>query len=868
MERMAEMTKTITKDIWQTLQAALPGDALVTDPVELIAYEIDGGLGLGQPQGVVLPRNTVEVVTVMKWAAENGVPVVARGAGTGLSGGAIAPQGGVMISFARMKQVLELDEAGRSAVIQPGVVHLTFDEFVKTKGLYYPPDPASGRACTLGGNLGENAGGPHCFKYGVTTNYVTGLEVVLADGRVIHTGGSAYDYPEYDLTGLLVGSEGTLGLMTAADVRLMRNVPGIKTLMVIFNSVEEAGEAVSAVIARGLVPSTLEMMDRNMIGIVENYAHAGLPTDAEALLIIEADGYTESLDSQMDEIFAVMNELKARELRLAKSSAERERIWYARKSAFGAIAQISPAYLIADGAVPRSRLALALAEINKACARLDLRVGYVFHAGDGNLHPLILFDPSDPDMVERVHQAGSAVMELCVQMGGTISGEHGVGSEKRQYMALMYNPGEMQAMQDIKEVFDPGNILNPGKILPEFRYERIPAKAQSPESTFAPASVEEAAESIRAWAAESSTSALRIRGGGTKSSLLSPTDVTLSTQNLRGIRAFAANDLYVTVSAGTPLSELQQELASDKVWVPLISPWPESTVGGIVATNFNAPLRSRYGAIRDLILAMTTVLPDGRVVRAGKPVVKNVAGYDLPKLFVGSHGTLGLITDVTFKLLPFPRERATLVVPVDDLERGLAFGGKLLRVCLVASSLLLCKDCELPGASTPYAIVYTAEGVPEDVQAELAQARAALQAEGVTGVSQLDAPSGNEAWADWMNAISRAGTLLRMGVAPKDLANTLTDLAPTLKGAPFMADLPSGIVYLQSTDVETVRQSAQTTGGYTIMLSGPNGNHDLWGHTPEGLDLMRGLKSCWDARGLFNPGAFSVYRNFGKELRL
>jgi D-lactate dehydrogenase (cytochrome) len=866
------MTKTINQDIWKTLQTALPKDALVTDPVELIAYEIDGSLGLGEPHGVALPRSTDEVVTLMKWAYKNGVQVVARGAGTGLSGGAVA-NGGVMISFARMKQVLELDETGRSAVVQPGVVHLVFDEFVKTKDLYYPPDPASGRSCTIGGTLAENAGGPHCFKYGVTTNYTMGLEVVLADGRVIHTGGSAYDYPEYDLTGLLVGSEGTLGLMTSANVRLIRNIPGIKTLMAIFNSVEEAGEAVSAVIARGLTPATLEMMDRNMIGVVENYVHAGLPTDAEALLIIEADGYPESLDSQMDEIMAVMNERKARELRLAKSTAERDKIWYARKSAFGAIAQISPAYLILDGTVPRSKLGYALAEINKICASVNLRVCYVFHAGDGNLHPLILFDPSDPEMIERVHKAGHEVIELCVQMGGTITGEHGVGSEKRQYMSLIFNPGELQAQKDIKEVFDPKNILNPGKVLPEFKYEPKPVKAQPLTTTFrlipplekgdkggfdyAPVSVEEAEEGIRSWSADTKSQSLRLRGGGTKSSLLPPADVTLSTQNLRGIQSIAVNDLYVTVNAGTPLSELQQELKSSNVWVPMVSPWAESTVGGVVATNFNAPLRSRYGAIRDLILAMTVVLPDGRVIRAGKAVVKNVAGYDLPKLFVGSYGTLGLITDVTFKLLPFPRKRSTLVVPVDDLKLGLALGRKLLRVCLVASSLILCKDCKITGVSSPYAIIYTAEGLPEDVQTELAQARTLLQSEGVKGAKELDTESGNEMWADWMNMSSRAGTILRMGVAPKDLGKALTDLAPTLK-TPFMADLPSGMVFMQSTEVEAVRQSAQANGGYTIMLSGANGKHDVWGHKPEGLDLMRGIKSRWDSRGLFNPGAFIV----------
>jgi D-lactate dehydrogenase (cytochrome) len=266
--------KTVPTGELRALQSVLPQDALVTDPVALIAYEADGSLGHGGPQALALPRTNEEALIVVRWAVEHGIPIVPRGAGTGLSGGALA-NGGILLSFARMRDVLELDQAGRSAVVQPGIVHEVFDLFVKSKGLYYPPDPASGRACTIGGNVGENAGGPHCFKYGVTTNYVTGLDVILADGRAIQVGGRAFDYPEYDLTGLLVGSEGTLAVVTAASVRLMRNIPGVKTLMAIFNSVEEAGEAVSAVIARGLLPGTLEMMDRNMIGIVENYAHAG-----------------------------------------------------------------------------------------------------------------------------------------------------------------------------------------------------------------------------------------------------------------------------------------------------------------------------------------------------------------------------------------------------------------------------------------------------------------------------------------------------------------------------------------------------------------------------------------------------------------
>ncbi len=857
------MPTTLSSQDWKSLQAVLPPGAVLTHPIELIPYEVDGSLGEGAAQGVVLARTTEEVARIVRWAAERGLPVIARGAGTGLSGGAVAPHGGVILSLARMKQVVELDEVGRSVVVQPGIVHQTLDEFVKTKGLYYPPDPASGRACTLGGNLAENAGGPHCFKYGVTTNYVNGLTVVLADGRVIHTGGRAFDYPEYDLTGLLVGSEGTLGLVTEADLRLVRNIPGIKTLMAIFNSVEEAGEAVSAVIARGLVPATLEMMDRTMIGIVENYVHAGLPTDAEALLIIEADGYPESLDPQMAEIIEVMKENKARELRLAKSAAERDQIWFARKSAFGAIAQISPAYLIVDGTVPRSKLAATLGEINQICARHDLRVGYVFHAGDGNLHPLILFDPRDPDMVRRVHLAGPEVMKLCVDQGGTISGEHGVGSEKLQYMTLMYDAGELQAMRDLKQIFDPQDILNPGKIIPaEPAYVSVEhvIKGELPPAA-APASVEEVSALMKDYAAARQPVTARIRGGGTKSSLLPATGAVIATHNLAGVLETAVNDLYVRVRAGTPLSALQAELAQAKVWVPLASPWPASTVGGIVAANFNAPLRMRYGSIRDLILAVTMVLPDGRIIRAGRPVVKNVAGYDLAKLFIGAHGTLGLITDVTFKLSPFPRARATLAVPVEDLGRGVRVGTKLLRVCLVSSALLLCHGCELPGIETPYALLYTAEGVPEDVQAEFRQVADVLRADGLTVPALADGLSGSEVWADWVSRAAGNAMMTRMGVPPRSLPAVLVDVAPVLGDASFIADLAFGMVWTQGGQLDVLRGIARSAGGYAAVLSAGQGADaalDPWGYVPDGLDLMRGIKARWDPKGWLNPGAFLV----------
>ncbi len=851
---------------FDSLRQALAPDQAVADSLRLLTYAADASLDRGRPDGVVFPLTTEDVVQIVRWAAEHNVPLVARGAGTGLSGGAVAEQGGIVVEFSRMKRVVELDEAGRSAVVEPGVVNQTLDELVKTKGLYYPPDPSSGRVATMGGTIAENAGGPHCFKYGVTTNYVTGLRVVLADGRAVRLGGRALDYPEYDFAGLMTGSEGTLGLVTEADLRLIRSTPAVQTLMVAFDSVEEAGQAVSAIIAHGLVPATLEMMDQKIMRIIEDFTHAGLPVDAEAALIIEVDGYPESLSPQMDEIVAILRQRRPRDLRLAQTAEQRDRIWYARKSVGGAIARIAPAYYPVDGTVPRSKLAGTLAAINRICASLGLSVAYVLHAGDGNLHPHIFIDdPADPALIARVLEAGQQVMAWCVSQGGSITGEHGVGTEKRNGMPLMYSADELAAMQEIKEIFDPRCLLNPGKIFPTEvpAPAPLPAPGNPPASLCVPASAQEAADALRAWFAADPPRSVRIQGGGTQSTLLPPADVLLSTQALRGMGEYMPEDLYVTVGAGTPLAELQRELAKDHLWVPLVSPWQAATVGGLVATGLSAPLRMRcgYGSVRDLVLAVTVALPNGRVIRAGRPVVKNVAGYDLAKLFVGSHGTLGLIADVTFRITPLPRACTSLLVPVDDLGRGLALASRLLRVGLVASAVLLCRGCEVIGVSTPYVLIYTAEGLKEDVSVELAQAWDVLRAGGVADAAQLNL-AGSEMWAMWLGKASPAEMTVRVGVAPKDLPRVLINLMPTLGDEPFLADLANGQLYMRRVeDLQAVRQAARAVGGYAVLLNAPPEQRDaldVWGYTPDTLDLMRELRARWNPRGHLNPGAFVV----------
>ncbi|HEY7419099.1 MAG TPA: FAD-linked oxidase C-terminal domain-containing protein, partial [Ktedonobacteraceae bacterium] len=451
----------------RSLRTLLPRGQVFTDRASLVAYEVDAGLDKGAPEGVVFPRSAEDVCKVARWANEYHVPLIARGAGTGLSGGAVADQGGVIVEFVHLNRVVSIDTLGRSATVEPALINLRLDEQVKSHELYFPPDPASQRASTMGGNVAENSGGPHCFKYGVTTNYVQGMEVVLADGQYIKVGGRANDYPEYDLCGLLTGSEGTLGLITSITVRLVRNPPGVKTLLATFDSVEQAGEAVSAIIAAGLVPATMEMMDRNITRIVEPFAHANLPIDAGAVLIIEVDGYPTSLDPQTDEIVHILEAHGGSNIRVAKDEEERSKIWLARKSAAGALARLAPAFYIIDITVPRSHLAEILSQVDAISRQHNFISGHVFHAGDGNLHPNISIpDPTDKAFMEEVRQAGREMVERCVKVGGSLTGEHGVGIEKREFMPLMHNPQEMMALWNIKQAFDPRRLLNPGKMFP------------------------------------------------------------------------------------------------------------------------------------------------------------------------------------------------------------------------------------------------------------------------------------------------------------------------------------------------------------------------------------------------------------------
>ncbi len=445
---------------------------VLSSETDLLLYGYDASLFRGRPDLIVLPGSTEEVSHIVKFAHGNGIPVVPRGSGTNLSGGTIPTKGGIILHFSRMNKVLEIDTENQRAVVEPGVFTLVLKNQLARQGYIYQPDPASEKVSTLGGNLGENSGGPHCLKYGVTTNHILGAEVVLDNGEVVWVGGKSLDNPGYDLVGVLVGSEGTLGIVTKLILRIMPKPEGVKTMLAVYNSLEDAGKTVSAIIGDGIIPATLEMIDRLTIKAVEESIHAGFPLDAEAVLLIELDGVKDGMERLAERITEICKKNNVREVKAAKTEAERAQLWAGRRGAFGAVARLRPNYLVCDGTVPRTKLPEVLTKVMEVGKKYNLSIANVFHAGDGNLHPLILFDERNEEELKKVHVAGSEILKLCADAGGTISGEHGIGTEKKKEMLFVFTPQDIAAMKKVKKAFDPEEVFNPGKVLPEIETQR------------------------------------------------------------------------------------------------------------------------------------------------------------------------------------------------------------------------------------------------------------------------------------------------------------------------------------------------------------------------------------------------------------
>jgi len=454
-------------ELVQGLMALLPVDSVLHEPEDLGPYECDGLSAYRRlPMVVVLPSTVEEVQAVMRLAHRLAVPVVARGAGTGLSGGALPLEDGLLLSLARMKSILAIDPVARTARVQPGVRNLAISEAARPYGLYYAPDPSSQIACTIGGNVAENSGGVHCLKYGLTVHNLLKLEVVLADGERLTVGADALDAPGYDLLALMTGSEGLLGVVVEATVRLLPIPARAQVLLAAYDDVARAGAAVGAIIAAGILPAGLEMMDNLAIRAAEAFVHAGYPVQAAAILLCELDGTNEEVSEQVMRVRELLLASGATEVRTARDEAERQLFWKGRKAAFPAVGRISPDYYCMDGTIPRRRLPEVLARIGELSREYGLPVANVFHAGDGNLHPLILYDANRPGELERTEELGGRILELCVEVGGTITGEHGVGVEKIDQMCVQFAAPELAQFHAVKAAFDPAGLLNPGKAVP------------------------------------------------------------------------------------------------------------------------------------------------------------------------------------------------------------------------------------------------------------------------------------------------------------------------------------------------------------------------------------------------------------------
>lgn len=461
------MTSTTESTLLSRLKTIVGEDAIVSSLSELMVYECDGyTIEKNRPEVVVFPTTTEQIVEIVKLCNELDVPFLGRGSGTSLAGGCLPVGGGVMITLTRMKRILEVNYRDRYAIVEPGVVNLWLTRHLMPHGYHFAPDPSSQGACTIGGNVATNSGGPHTLKYGVTVNHILGVEMVLPDGRVVEVGGPTEDNPGYDLTGIIVGSEGTFGIVTKIWARITPNPEAYRTLLGVFETVDDATNTISEIIGAGIIPGALEMLDQLILRAVEEAFHFGFPLDAGAVLIMEVDGLEAGLDAGAAQIEKIAKKNNAREVRRANTPEERALLWKSRKQSFGAVGRLAPSYCTQDGVVPRTKLPHILREIQRIGEKYDIRVCNVFHAGDGNIHPILLFDERDKDQVERVLKASHEILEECIRVGGSVTGEHGIGVEKIDFMSKLYTPEDLQMMLRLKSAFNPEDRCSPRKMLP------------------------------------------------------------------------------------------------------------------------------------------------------------------------------------------------------------------------------------------------------------------------------------------------------------------------------------------------------------------------------------------------------------------
>ncbi len=676
---IARMTPETRKQLTQRLSHFISSDRLLSDPDRLLAYSYDATGERHRPDLVVLPDSVAEAVKVMEIAHAEHAIVIGRGSGSNLSGGTMPVVGGIIIAFSRLKAILEIDRDNRRVVMEPGVVNADLQTRLRSFGFFYAPDPSSHRIATIGGNVAENSGGPHCVKYGVTTNHVLALDLMMADGTLRSTPQVGASRNGLDWTGLLVGSEGTLAMVVGITATITPMPIAIRTMLAVFSSLDDAVRCVAAIVAAKIVPATLELLDRASLEIIEPFVHAGYPVGAEAVLLMEVDGDEVTLEHDVRTIQQVAEESGAVEFRLATSAQEAEALWKGRRAHYGAAARLAPHLWVQDVTVPRPLLPNMMRDVIAIGERHGFQILTVAHVGDGNLHPVISYDPSDPDAVERMRKADHEILKACVRYGGSITGEHGIGIDKVDNLSLMYTDDELGLMQGIKAIWDPSKRLNPLKaILAPHTMMSEPAPSSYDLKPFMrPESLAEGQDLVRAAYYQSQP--LTIRGSGCRGSMWAPhpRGWILDLGAWNRLIDFDKENLTIEVEAGFKANDLALLLRDEGLYLPGVHQGQPDTIGGLIAANVRAIQSPQTW--RDWVLGVEWIDGRGRRLRFGRKTMKNVAGYDVPKLAPGSEGRLGIVARIILRLRPLPVRPWAAVGAHSDPRVLLEFSQALLQ---------------------------------------------------------------------------------------------------------------------------------------------------------------------------------------------
>ena len=836
-------------------------------------YSYDASLARGKPGVVVFPADSQETARIVRGAHRAGIPSVPRGFGTNLSGGTIVTVEGLVVCLSRLNRILGIYPEARYAVVQPGVTNLELQDSLATIGFFYAPDPASQKVSTLGGNAGENSGGPRCLKYGVTTNHILGMEMILPDGEVVRTGGAALDPPGYDLRGVVVGGEGTLGVVTEITVRILPLSESIITMLATYDSIADAARSVSDIISAGILPTTLEMMDAMIIKAVEDSYACGYPRDAAAVLIIEVEGPSAGLKEQAMRIQEICMQTNCRDIQEAKNNEERNRLWQGRRGAFGAVARLAPNYLVNDATVPRTKLPEALAKVAEITKNYNCEHGNVFHAGDGNLHPLLLFDSRDADQLHRVEKAGWEIIEACVKLGGTISGEHGIGLEKQEAMRLVFSEDDFIAQRALKRAFDPDNVLNPGKVIPPPKDAGQDGKASEPtlleQVRGASGNGAYASEMMaKIKTAASQKQPVVPVGSGTFSrfgNLPNRDTQSLSSLSMAHVIDYDPPNQVITVGAGISLAALQEQLKANNQWLPVRPPFFSvgSTIGSLVALAASGPERMAYGAPRDLLLGLRYINSQGVLVTAGGRVVKNVAGYDMTRLLTGSAGTLGFISEVSWRVSTIP-ERCAAITAVGSLDACAATALNIVQSTLSAV-YVTGRPVDQPAAGKvtgDWKIVVGFEGFSQTVDYQMEKCGAVLETAGLHLPEKTDYPVHAEKFEDEFGEIGQAAFILRADFPLDRVAGFigLLDDRPQLSKV-FLdfgcGRLLAGLDDMSDDDWARLCQRIDQHDGHGLLVKAPDEfrkRNDVFGMPRPEWKVMHRIKAALDPDNIFAPG--------------